>query len=299
MKKYTKIKNRGIKLENYYDRGLYIQEKLDGSNASFTINDGKIECFSRRIKLNDENTLNGFLGWVHDYFLDLFDYGKRMQIDYLSRYIFFGEWLVKHKINYKEDQYKSFYLFDVYDKVSETYLGLEEVESLADIFTIKMAEVFYIAKPEKVKDLNLEDLKGYVGKSNKTAIPNTGEGIVIKYLDGKSIDENYYKYVTKEFSEIKRYKLNDKTKKEGIVDYAITKPRMEKMIFRALEENRLKKDDLVIENFKKIISEIGEDFVQDILIEEHDGIIEKASKEIKRKMPHVLREILMNDKAFE
>ncbi|MDT0700374.1 hypothetical protein [Staphylococcus chromogenes] len=62
MEKYTKVKNRGIKLENYYDRGLYIQEKLDGSNASFTINDGKIECFSRRIKLNDENTLNGFLG---------------------------------------------------------------------------------------------------------------------------------------------------------------------------------------------------------------------------------------------
>ncbi len=60
-KRYINIKNKSFTLENSINRGFYIEEKLDISNASFTINDGNPECFLRRIKLNTSNTLNGFL----------------------------------------------------------------------------------------------------------------------------------------------------------------------------------------------------------------------------------------------
>lgn len=60
MEKFHKIKNRGFNLNKYINRGFVVQEKLDGSNGSFTFNDGKLEVFSRRTKLDPENNLNGF-----------------------------------------------------------------------------------------------------------------------------------------------------------------------------------------------------------------------------------------------
>ena len=96
MKKYDKVKGSGILLDKFKDRGLVVQEKLDGSNASFTVDNGELQCFSRRKKLNQNETLNGFYGWVHENIQeDVFDF--------LEDYIIFGEWLVKHKIQYKEE----------------------------------------------------------------------------------------------------------------------------------------------------------------------------------------------------
>lgn len=41
MKKYDKVKGKGIVLDKFKDRGLVVQEKLDGSNASFTVENGE------------------------------------------------------------------------------------------------------------------------------------------------------------------------------------------------------------------------------------------------------------------
>ena len=126
-----------------------------------------------------------------------------------------------------------------------------------------------------------------------TVKPNTGEGIVVKYLDGKSEHEDYYKIVSNEFKEFNRQKMKTEVKNnDSVADYAITRPRMEKMIFRAIEEGRLSEDNIELENFGPIMKEVGQDFVDDIMEEEKDNMLKIIEKQIKKKMPHILREIL-------
>ena len=287
MKKYDKVKNSGIVLDKFKHRGLVVQEKLDGSNASFTADNGELQCFSRRKKLNQNETLNGFYGWVHE---NIHEY----LFDFLEDYIIFGEWLVKHKIQYKEEYYKEFYVFDIYDKEEETYLSLKNMHEIAAYLELKTVKTLLIAEPSHhLNILTPQDIQDLVGKSDMTVKPNTGEGIVVKYLDGKSEYEDYYKIVSNEFKEFNKQKMKTEVKNnDSVADYAITRPRMEKMIFRAIEEGRLSEDNIELENFGPIMKEVGQDFVDDIMEEEKDNMLKIIEKQIKKKMPHILREIL-------
>lgn len=286
MKKYDKVKNSGIVLDKFKHRGLVVQEKLDGSNASFTMEDGELACFSRRKKLNENETLNGFYNWAHENI-------EEWMFNFLEGHIIFGEWLVKHKIQYKEECYKEFYVFDVYDKSTERYLPHDDMVSVAEKLGLKRVKTLLLAEPEYFHNLKTKYIQDIVGKSDMTVKPNTGEGIVIKYLDGKSEYEDYYKIVSNEFKEFNRQKMKTEVKNnDSVADYAITRPRMEKMIFRAIEEGRLSEDNMELENFGLIIKEVGQDFVDDIMEEEKDNMLKIIEKQIKKKMPHILREIL-------
>lgn len=287
MKKYDKIKGKGIVLDKFKDRGLVVQEKLDGSNASFTVENGELQCFSRRKKLNEKETLNDFYGWVHENV-------KEWMFEFLEGHIIFGEWLVKHKIQYKEECYKEFYVFDVYDKKEEMYLPPENVMIIAEDLHLKHVKYLMVAHPSKrLNDIKAQDIQDLVGKSDMTVKPNTGEGIILKYLDGKSEHEDYYKIVSNEFKEFNRQKMKTEIKNnDSVADYAMTRARMEKMIFRAIEEDRLKEEDLELQNFSSVMKEVGQNFVDDIMEEEKDNMIKIIEKQIKKKMPHMLREIL-------
>ena len=288
MKKYDKVKNSGIVLDKFKHRGLVVQEKLDGSNASFTMEDGELVCFSRRKKLNENETLNGFYNWAHE------NVDKEVLAPLLNGFIIFGEWLVKHKIQYKEECYKEFYVFDVYDKKKEIYLPPESVMIIAEDLNLKHVEYLMVMPPSnQLSNIQPQDIQDLVGKSNMTVKPNTGEGIVVKYLDGKSEYEDYYKIVSNEFKEFNRQKMKTEVKNhDSVADYAITRPRMEKMIFRAIEEGRLSEDNIELENFGPIMKEVGQNFVDDIMEEEKDNMLKIIEKQIKKKMPHILREIL-------
>ena len=287
MKKYDKVKGSRILLDRFKDRGLVVQEKLDGSNASFTVDNGELQCFSRRKELNQSETLNGFYNWAHENI-------KEWMFNFLEEYIIFGEWLVKHKVQYKEEYYKEFYVFDVYDKKKEMYLPPENVMIIAEDLHLKHVKYLMVIHPSKqLNDIKAQDIQDLVGKSDMTVKPNTGEGIVVKYLDGKSEYDDYFKLVSKEFKEFSRHKMKTEIKSnDSVADYAITKSRMEKMIFRAIEENRLTEDDLELENFGLIMKQVGQNFVDDIMEEEKDNMIKIIEKQIKKKMPHMLREIL-------
>lgn len=101
---------------------LVITEKLDGSNASVEVLNGEVKSYSHKGELDADKKLNGFYGFVKD------------NADYLKRigdnYIVFGEWLTKHRVQYKDEHYHKWYLFDVYDKASHKYLGYHEAEKL-------------------------------------------------------------------------------------------------------------------------------------------------------------------------
>lgn len=300
MKKYGKVLNKGIHLDKLNKTGFAVQEKLDGSNGSFTVEDGELKVFSKRLELNEHETLRGLYPYIQD-FVNNHPKKEKLLKD-LEKYIFFGEWLVKHKAVYKEDKYNQFYLFDVYDKTTQEYLPPSSVPEVANYYDMNTVDTFLVVSAGEGTDATIEEILKLVGKSALTAKENTGEGIVIKSLEAKSGEvEDYYKIVSKEFKENKHKKMKDKSKNtEGIADYAVTENRMEKMIFRAIEEGRLSEDDLRLENFSKVVKEVNTDFVEDIMTEEKEEILNRVEKQIKRKLPHVLRSVLeKKTKTFE
>ena len=116
---------------------IVIQEKVDGSNGSicYDIETGKLVAFSRKQELNYMNTLEGFWNWVQE-----LDPNK---FSVYPDYVFFGEWLRKNKITYRQDAYKKFYFYDVYDKDNRCYLPQNEVKRLATELDLEYVHTLY------------------------------------------------------------------------------------------------------------------------------------------------------------
>ncbi|MGL4425283.1 MAG: RNA ligase family protein, partial [Cetobacterium sp.] len=102
---------------------IHVSEKIDGANASFRMDDsGIVHYYSRNTKLSEDNGLRGFVSWCEE------------NVEYeevRSGYIFYGEWVVRHKINYTAEIANTFVLFDIYNAEEDKYLNPVSVEIIA------------------------------------------------------------------------------------------------------------------------------------------------------------------------
>lgn len=187
-KKYPKIHRLGNEdSEGILDHGFcYIQEKIDGANTQLWVEDGKIMKGSRNLTLS--GGFNGFCEYVDNH------KGINSLLKLRPEYRLYGEWLVKHSIQYKETAYKQFYLFDI--EVDGEFMPLENVYLIAGEFGIKTPELF-----ATIDTPTIEQLTEIAGKS---VLGDTGEGIVIKNHDfvNKFGNRAYAKLVTEQFKEV-------------------------------------------------------------------------------------------------
>ena len=240
MKKYKDIERLKDKYAPAFKAGehITITEKIDGANASIVVNeDGTLTACSRRNELNQDNTLQGFYGFVQT--LD----ASIVSAALTSRYILFGEWLVKHTIRYPEDKMKQFYVFDVYDTETEQYMPWDFTKQIAEFIGLKTVPVFYDGP-----FISWEHIYSFVGKTEMGGEP-TGEGVVIKSqdrLDNKfSGTPEYVKIVAKEFSEVHQSKpqkeidpakVAAKQAAEDLAATIVTARRVEKAIQKLVED---------------------------------------------------------------
>lgn len=245
MKKYVDIERLKEKFATAFTAGehITITEKIDGANASIAVDEqGNLLAFSRRQQLAPENPLQGFYGYVQT--LD----PTIISCVLGTRYIFFGEWLVKHSIKYPEGKLKQFYVFDIWDTEIEQYLPWEQTKQMAEFCGLNLVPLFYDG-PFTTWD----DVTKFVGKTQMGAEP-TGEGIVIKSqdrLDNKfSGTPAYVKIVAKEFAEVHQSKVHEVdpeklAAKEAAVAKAetiVTKRRVEKTIQKFIEDGIIPED---------------------------------------------------------
>ena len=246
MKKYKDIERLKDKYAPAFKTGehITITEKIDGANASIVVNeDGTLTACSRRNELNQNNTLQGFYDFVQT--LD----ASIVSAALTSRYILFGEWLVKHTIRYPEDKMKQFYVFDVYDTETEQYMPWDFTKQIAEFIGLKTVPLFYDGP-----FISWEHIYSFVGKTEMGGEP-TGEGIVIKSqdrLDNKfSGTPEYVKIVAKEFSEVhqsKPQKEIDPAKvaarqaAEDLAATIVTARRVEKSIQKLVEDGIVPED---------------------------------------------------------
>ena len=211
-------------------------------------------------------------------------------------YIYYGEWLVKHKVVYKDECYRKFYMFSIWDIEKEQYLSDDTVISEAERLGLTTTNYFY-----RGEFISFEHLMSFVGKSNMTLEPNTGEGIVVKnvgYFD-KYGRQMFVKLVSDKFAEVQKQKLPKNPNIDSpvieLVKSVLTKPRVEKIMYKLVDEGLLK-EDYAIEDMGLILRSLGSKVYDDIMKEESDLFAEYEEDKIKRicgkNLPNIVKLIL-------
>ena len=283
-KKYHSVTRYGKSNNEITARGnIVVWEKIDGANASFKRVGDEILTFSRNNELTGEDGLGGFRKWV----LNNIDVEK-LEPDFL----YFGEWTNPHKINYG-DNFKKFFLFDVYDLVELKYLGIEFIREEAEHIGLTLAPILY--EGEFVSD---EHLQSFVGKS-LLAPDGIGEGVVVKnydYMD-KHGNQHFTKIVSKSYQEISGVKYKEKKSAPDVVtqfiEATVTQARIEKMLFKLVDEGHLK-EDFAIEDMGTILKLLGNSVFEDVMKEEVDVLHKAIASRFGKVVPAKVRETLMN-----
>ena len=113
----------------------YVFPKIDGTNASMWFDEAKGFCYgsrNRELSLGADNA--GFMAT-----LDNTPYGtgyKRFLRKYPNLRLY-GEWLVPHTLkNYRDDAWRRFYVFDVFDIDKQQYMLPKERQEFCNLLNI-------------------------------------------------------------------------------------------------------------------------------------------------------------------
>lgn len=198
-RKYEKIHRYGKEETAGILQGkCYIQEKIDGANTSIWLNEnGFIQCGSRnRHLINDD--FNGFVTYVKEH------KGINEFFEENPNSILYGEWLIKHTIQYNHTFYKKFYLFDMY--IDGCFVPPENVYEISNKYSIECVPHIGVFINPSIDELNC-----FVGK---TKFGEKGEGIVIKNMEfvNRFGDLVYAKVVCSDFKEKNLLTFNDNDK---------------------------------------------------------------------------------------
>lgn len=196
-KKYQHIERFGnMEVEGIELGEVFVFPKLDGTNSSVYNNGtGGMSFGSRNRELSLENDNAGFEAAMR-------------KNDNLSRFYgayshlrLFGEWLVPHTLKtYREDAWRKFWIFDVYNDETEQYLSYDTYKPLLDEFSLD-----YIPPLAKIKNGSYENFIHVVNQNNFFIKDGEGlgEGIVIKNYDfyNRFGNQIWAKIITSEFKE--------------------------------------------------------------------------------------------------
>lgn len=284
--KYKSIVRYGKSGNEISARGkIVIWEKLDGANASFMRDGDKVVCYSRTTQLfgGKESNLGGFYEWVQE---------NIKAEDLIEGYIYFGEWMNRHKIDYGE-HLKKFFMFDVYSNIIDSYQDLEVIKLEAERLGLSLAPIFY--EGDYVSE---EHIQSFVGKS-MLAPDGVGEGVVVKnynYTD-KFGNQLFTKIVTKAFQETNGAKVREmKAKPDPVAQFVndtVTEARVEKILHKLVDEGKLK-EDYAIEDMNEILKALGSSVYDDVMKEEADTLAKIVKGRIGRAVPNVVKSVLMS-----
>lgn len=176
-KKYIHVERLGnSEVENIHLGICYIYPKLDGANGSIWFEDGEIKCASRNNVLSEDKDNAGFYKYVQTHKENLLKYFTMCPED-----ILYGEWLVPHNIkHYKEDAWRKFYVFDVFNKTENKFLR----PLIWELLIKKIAQLPVVEIHTCLPNPTIEQLDE-ARKTCKFLIEEEGysEGIVIKNYD--------------------------------------------------------------------------------------------------------------------
>lgn len=201
-----------------------------------------------------------------------------------------------HHVRYKQECYRNYYMFSVWDIEKEEYLSDEVVMSEAERLGLKTVPYLYVGE-----FISFEHLMSFVGKSNMTLEPDKGEGIVVKNVNYKnrSGKQVFVKLVSESFAEVQKQKPpknpNIDTEFRTKLMTVLTEARVRKMIF-ALVEDGLVPEDFAIKDMGVILKNLGNRLYEDIMKEEAELFEGEEEAKVKRyigkNVPTIVRRII-------
>lgn len=221
-------------LERYREDAVYgidigdclIFPKLDGTNARVSIDDNLHLVIGSRNRIISPIADNaGFAAWCYTNRLDLaratFNLGT-------NEVVFHGEWLVPHTLKtYRDDVWRRFYVFDVYDVQLGRYLDYDcYARQLTDAALDVIEPLARVTNPTQDQLLALLDSNTYLIRDGC----GPGEGIVIKNYSWTNSrgDQPWAKMVRTEFKDKHRSTMGAPTLGEkfqaeaAIADFCVT-----------------------------------------------------------------------------
>lgn len=273
---------------------IVIQEKIDGANACVRYDEenGRLACFSRNRELSADNTLRGFWNIVQK--LDVKPFKEHP-----SWYVF-GEMLVPHTIKYFHERYNKWYVYDIYDIEKEKWLPQEIVADFC-----KRAGLEYVHTYYEGEFISWEHIKSFL---HNPLYGNEQEGVAIKNQTTMNNPRGkypaYLKLVNARFREIQKsnhvqkikdpQKLEEKERAQNIADMIVTKPRVEKMLHKLVDEDVLP-STITPKDMGLIARELPKRIYADC-IKEHNGLVIEAGeyfgKACSSKVMRFVREIV-------
>lgn len=296
--KYHKLKRLGDdenkELFSDPDAIIVIQEKIDGGNFRFYVQDGKI-IFGSRTRVLDETNEN------IKAFKRTIDYVRTQIGDKdLSEYeglIFYGEACHKHTISYDWDKIPPFLGFDI--KNEEEYLAQPICEKMFDNLGLEMVPLIDVVC---VKELTLPITDEHVPISKYASVSaqdQKAEGIVCKDYD-RQIFGKYVRDVFKEknsatFGGNPKYNKVDDTDNAEFVFKYCTNARIEKLILKKLDEGESMSMKLMGTLIKETYLDIIEEEWKEILTSNWKLDFKNLRKSIAPRVRGVLEQMIENN----
>lgn len=256
---------------------IVIQEKMDGTNTSigYDAETGTLRSFSRNNELSPSLTNRGF----YEYALSL-DASKFAKY---PNYVIFGEWGVKNGILYNSEYYDHWFVFDVFDLENERWLLQSDVKKIAEETGLQYVNVLYDGE-----FISWEHCKSFAGMS--TLAKDKGEGCVVKNQTKLADDSCRYdkvlKIVIDDYKEIRRsnhkakvedpQKVQEREFARQIVETIVTKRRVEKMIYKLIDEGVL--PEVISPSDMKTVARHIPRRIYDDCVKEHKDMVIAAGK---------------------
>ena len=267
---------------------LVIEEKVDGGNGSFWLEDDGIHFGSRNRDLTLENDIKMFAELQKQLRELLKD--KKLNPDY----IFYIEWMQKHTISYTKAPFVIG--FDIRLKRSANtegaglFLGRDAREQEFNRLGIENVPLVWRGS---VKDLKKESIRELIPKSKY--FDGVAEGIVVKNYCRKHPVENhqlYAKLVRDPFKEDNKAVFGSVRNKDSdtnkIIKEFCTDARIRKAVLHFIDEG----DKLEL----KLMAKVPHYVIKDIMKEEILTIIDKYKfidlKEMKSKIPKMCLNVI-------
>ena len=294
--KYNKIKqlghddNKGI-FENK-DMPLYIEEKVDGANFRFMITSTITIFGSRNNSIgSDLDEIGGNWKRCVVYIKDKLIKLSKTDRKKVEGYIFYGECMTKHSVDYDWKNVPPFLGFDVCNPVNEDYANYDtkiELFNILDLPVVKLIEKTTVKefKKRELTDKSIPKSEYYSGQC---------EGIVIKNYESQI----FAKHVTIKFKEVNK-KVWGKSKKfadtddERLVAMYCTNPRIDKCIFKLVDDG----EELDLKMMHKlpnaVLNDIYEEHASEICWTMWSINFRSVKRKVSQRCLEVLKQVMVN-----
>ena len=263
---YMHIEKLGTgEVENILYGTTHLFYKLDGTNAVVWLqDDGTVGFGSRNRELSDTEDNYNFLKSItssSEIYDDLLDYLTKH-----SNHIIYGEWLVKHTLRtYKEDAWKKFYVFDIFDADTERYINYDVYsKELEDNYS----NITFIPRIAKLENATKAQLQEALDKSGEFLVTEgKGEGIVIKNYEFVNSRGNikWAKLLTEDFNVSKgRTRTGNKFLKDNApIEYEIIKLMTEEHILKEKSKIAEARDGWTLRSIPELLNRAFNEFWRD------------------------------------